>query len=454
MQQRLRNHIAGRFVGVLAALLLGAVVAFATRPAAAANDGPGVRIPDMLVRLAAETAPAYVLVVEKATQRLSLYADDPRSGLRLAVEMDCSTGKVDGNKAVAGDMKTPEGVYFLTRKFPDRDLSPRYGVAAYPLDYPHLLDREAGRNGHSIWLHGTDRPLRPRDSNGCIALDNKDLVRLDPYITINRTAVLITERVASTTPDAASAVARGLSDLLARWRGALETGSYQDFLALYAPAYLPPIAWWPEWSMLRREVAALGGALALDVRQADMYRHGATFVLRFDLQATTGAGAVPVAGRKLFVTEGRGGLRIIGDEYLQPPDAVAVPQEDPLVVAARDLKSVLARDREIPALVDRWLAAWSAKDIEDYAGCYAADFSADGMDRDTWLSRKRQLNRKYRYIRVRRGEMTVTHEEPLATVTFRQHYRSDAYQAQGIKTLRLKREAGRWKICGEAWRRR
>ena len=130
-----------------AALLLLA----ATAPSLAAADGAaGGTVPDMLLRLAAEDAPAYALAVDKAAQRLYLYAYDARGGFRQAAAMPCSTGKATGKKEVAGDKKTPEGVYFLTAKFPDRDLSARYGIVAYPLDYPNLLDRQAGRNGHSI----------------------------------------------------------------------------------------------------------------------------------------------------------------------------------------------------------------------------------------------------------------------------------------------------------------
>lgn len=431
-----------------AALLLLAAITPSPAAADGAADGP---VPEMLLRLAAEDAPAYALAVDKAAQRLYLYAYDARGGFRRAAEMPCSTGKANGKKEVAGDKKTPEGVYFLTAKFPDRDLSARYGIAAYPLDYPNLLDRRAGRNGHSIWLHGTDRALRPRDSNGCIALANEDLARLDPYIQINRTAILIAERIRPALA-AVDTELQELESLLARWRGAIETGGYHDLLALYAPAYLPPIDWWRDWNRLRREVAELDGALALRVRRADLYRHGATFVLRFDLQVTTGEGGVTVGGRKLFVADREGRLRIVGDEYLRPPGDAGAKVEDPLVVAARDVKAVLARDREVPALIDRWLAAWSAKDLDRYADCYAADFHADGMDLDAWLQYKAGLNRKYRFIRVRRGALTVVYDEPMATVRFRQHYASDVFQAEGVKTLRLKREAGRWKIFHETYR--
>lgn len=443
---RIRTDIARRLVQ------LAAVVGCLQILPAAAGTGTGV--PDMLVRLDAENGPAHLLVVDKSAQKLRVYVRDGQQGPRQVAVMACSTGKVAGDKRVSGDMKTPAGVYFIVRKFPDRDLSPRYGIAAYPLDYPHLLDRRAGLNGHSIWLHGTNRPLKPRDSNGCIALANADLARLDPYIRIRRTALLITDRVRSVPAGEARTTARDLTALVESWRAALEAGSYQAFLRLYARDYLPPIVWWREWHRLREEMAALDARLAVAVHRLDIYRQNDVFVVRFDLAAAAEERSVAVGSRKLFVQQRKDGLRIIGDEYLSATDVPDDGGDRPLVVAARDLHADMARKREIPALVDRWLAAWSAKDIDGYADCYAADFSADGMDLDAWLARKTYLNRKYRYIRVRRGELDVAYDDPLPMVTFRQYYASDAYRAEGIKTLRLKRERGRWKIYREDFRRR
>ena len=412
-------------------------------------------IPDMLVQMTAETSPVHVLVVEKASQRLYLYAYDPKSGFRQAGQMACSTGKVDGGKQQAGDMKTPQGIYFVTGKHPDRDLSPRYGIGAYPLDYPHLLDRMAGRNGHSIWLHGTNRPLKARDSNGCIALANEDLARLDPFITPKRTAVLIAGQLVWVPAAEAQKAAAMLSELVHRWHSAVEAGSYHDFLALYAPGYLPPIAWWRDWIERRQEINALDGKVSLDLGQVDMYRHDGRFVVRFDLEVTDGGRHASAGSRKLFVAECTGQMRIVGDEYLHPAGETPADGPDPLVAAVGALKAARLRpDDGITGFVDRWLTAWSAKDIDGYADCYAAAFHAEGMNRRAWVRYKKRLNRKYRFIRVDRGELTIEQNGGRATVRFAQRYASDAFQTEGIKTLRLKREDGGWKIHREIWQRR
>ena len=39
-----------------------------------------------------------------------------------------------------------------------------------------------------------------------------------------------------------------------------------------------------------------------------------------------------------------------------------------------------------------------------------------------------------------------------AVVNFKQHYRSDDYSDCGMKSLLLKKEDGKWKICSEKWK--
>ena len=147
----------------------------------------------MLILTAPEKDTKYVILVEKDSQQLFLYAYE--GTFRELYRMNCSTGKVRGNKSVSGDMKTPEGVYFITKQIPKRDLAPIYGTRAFPIDYPNSFDHTAGRGGNSIWLHGTNKPLKSRDSNGCIALANSDIDKLAKYITVNKTPVIIVDKL-------------------------------------------------------------------------------------------------------------------------------------------------------------------------------------------------------------------------------------------------------------------
>ena len=146
------------------------------------------------------------ILVEKKNQTLFLYSS--KSGeLQIQYKTPCSTGEISGVKHKAGDKKTPEGIYFLKDEYEDQYLSPIYGIKAFPLDYPNLMDKRTGKDGSAIWIHGTNKVLKPMDSNGCVALENSSILKLAEYITLDSTPVILVE-------DPLTTVVRGTAKLL------------------------------------------------------------------------------------------------------------------------------------------------------------------------------------------------------------------------------------------------
>ncbi len=109
-----------------------------------------------------------------------------------------TTGKLVGDKSVKGDLRTPEGVYFVTSWISPDKLPSKYGIGAFPVNYPNELDKHNGKTGYGIWLHGTDKGYYsrpPRDSEGCVVLTNIDLESLKSEIIPGLTPVVITDKV-------------------------------------------------------------------------------------------------------------------------------------------------------------------------------------------------------------------------------------------------------------------
>ncbi|MBW2592281.1 MAG: L,D-transpeptidase, partial [Deltaproteobacteria bacterium] len=159
-------------------------------PAQGIASEDGDNIPNVFISSSFGNEGHYALLVDKGAQQLIVY--ESRGGvIREKLRLRCSTGEIPGPKERSGDKKTPEGVYFIVNRFTAKDLTPVYGTRALPLDYPNLMDDMAGRSGYSIWIHGTDKPLKDRNSNGCIVLENPSIERIEQYIALNRTPVII-----------------------------------------------------------------------------------------------------------------------------------------------------------------------------------------------------------------------------------------------------------------------
>ncbi|QTA91812.1 L,D-transpeptidase catalytic domain-containing protein [Desulfonema magnum] len=423
---------------------------FISSGAAASHDeaANSEQIPDMLIPLDSGNGAEYAIVVEKETQQLFLYAND--GTVKEVLRMNCSTGKVTGAKAVAGDLKTPEGIYFFIKEHKDKDLGPIYGTRAFPTDYPNLLDHIAGRTGSEIWLHGTNKPLKVRDSSGCVTLENSDIDTIAKYITLNRTPIIIVKKLSYGPFDVKLEAKTSVLNIFSEWKDALENGTYHDYLKFYDPEYLPDISWWSEWNKIRKTIHTAPEPFSVELENILIIKYNGTYVVLADQVINFSGREIQAGIRKFYLTEDH--FRIIGEEYQGMSQARRDKQDNPFMMACRNLGTKEDK-HEIANMLDDWLKAWSSKDIQEYGNHYASDFQSQGMNLKAWLRHKGRLNKKYKYIRVSKEKLVVKKSKQRRVVSFVQKYESNAFKAVGIKQLILKREDGQWKIYRETWKK-
>ncbi len=119
------------------------------------------------------SVPPLVVAVDKNRQQLFLYQPT-----RPAVEYQCTTGQMQGDKQHQNDLKTPEGVYFITGKISSGLEFEKYGYEAYPLNYPNPVDKLRKKTGYGIWIHGRGTEILPLQTQGCVSLANSDIAVL------------------------------------------------------------------------------------------------------------------------------------------------------------------------------------------------------------------------------------------------------------------------------------
>ncbi|MGB3223535.1 MAG: L,D-transpeptidase [Desulforhopalus sp.] len=139
-----------------------------------------------------DNSPVHFIVVEKSKQQLMVFEQGP--SLKLLKTFVCATGENPGKKNIRGDLKTPEGIYFITQIYEDKEVTV-FGSRAYHLDYPNVFDKTAGLRGDGIFIHGTNKELTPYSTNGCITLANEDLDELAAYLSIDAVPIIVLENL-------------------------------------------------------------------------------------------------------------------------------------------------------------------------------------------------------------------------------------------------------------------
>jgi len=442
-------------------------------------------IPDALIAMQTDRTIDYVLLVEKDKQSLYVYAYDGQ--FRELKRYRCSTGENIGSKKQSGDRKTPEGIYFFNNRFTKRDLTPIYGTRAFPTDYPNYMDRFAGKNGSAIWVHGTNKKLKDRDTNGCVAMINQDIDDLDKYIDLHHTPIIIQKRIDYVHPNECEPIRVSLIQFLRTLSSLLMYGDAKAYFSHfnYISDYIPK--WWHSWENLRQDIKQKYPEATIEFKHPILLKHDRIFVALFDQMILTGttyrendlkriiAHSYSAGKKKLFIVRYNEKWRIVGEEYQTA--SVQTTNNYPLIAASLNLSEKpgaiatatatatstitpqIVQNEEvkqnISQMIDNWITAWKSKDIEQYGSFYDKKFHSQGKNKKNWVAYKNRLNKKYSFINITRKDLTIYFYKKYKNrvrVSFEQTYESNLYSAVGRKTLILKYSEGQWRIYREYWK--
>lgn len=436
-----------------------------------ATKPPRDKVPGPLLKWP-EKGSEYAILVDKSLQKVFVYQrDNLFKPYRTYV---CSTGENEGPKLRENDRKTPEGMYFFTRAFEKKELLPIYGSRAFALDYPNVIDRREGKNGRGIWFHGLNKPLKPRDTNGCVALENPDIDDLANFIRIEDTPVIVSEKIEMVDLSEMEKERDEVVRVIETWRTSWERKNVDKYMSLYSPDFSASGKSWQQWKEHKARLAKQYNKIKVDVQNLRILQNDglvlASFVQKYSNEYFDSA------GRKTLYLKHSSRWRIVGEHFEGSEIKPSIKKEVP---APEEIKPVMAKKehairteeeatpgvvkkeqrpaweehKEIRKVVEAWKKAWERKDLAAYMSFYDSGFQSRGMDFKAWKKNRVKLNQKYRSITVDISALKIERTSAvMATVSFTQKYEADDYEDEGLKSLSLVKRGKDWKIKEEEWK--
>ena len=258
----------------------------------------------------------YAVIVDKACQEVYVYHRDELS--QPIRTYPCSTGENSGPKTRKNDRKTPEGIYFITSAYEEGELSPIYGVYAFPLDYPNPFDKMEGKRGYGIWFHGINKPLRPNDSNGCIAMNNWDIADLAYFVRIGETPVVITSRLEMAPSYRLEVEADLLETLIGDWRKAWQGKQIGRYMSHYHSSFHSEGKSWDHWKAHKTKIAEIYEEIQVAIQDLWIFQNdGITMALFY--QYFKAPGFQSYGKKRLYLRQNSTEWKIIGEFYKEAP---------------------------------------------------------------------------------------------------------------------------------------
>lgn len=273
--------------------------------------------------------PSYVLELPDSVPSVFIAAtgiatiqrfDRTPEGIVAGYDAYMSIGQNGAGKRRAWDRRSPLGVYFVVDRLDTSRLHEKYGVMAFPLDYPNTLDRLQERTGDGIWVHGVPpdggkRP--PLDTDGCLALPNEDLAALEASLVPNLTPVIVTPEITWRDNDEREALVQALRRSLEQWEQSQESGNSGRYLALYAPAFEYRGLGRDDWATLRTAALRRHQTISIEVDDllllADPIEED-LYLARFRHSVTTDDITTVTTKRLYWKQQDDGSLKIIAED--------------------------------------------------------------------------------------------------------------------------------------------
>lgn len=503
--KKYRNLPTIRLVVLFLLFVPAAVLASPPESSKASNPLSG-QVPSSILFLG-DQKPSYALVVDKSQQKLYLYQQE-EAGPRLIRTFNCATGENAGQKKTRGDKRTPEGVYFFTRWIEYKNLGSIYGIRAFPMDYPNLFDRREDHRGDGIWLHGTDKPLTPTSTNGCIVLENEDVAEISKYIRLKQTPIIIREKIQTVSLEEIQRERNRFLDFLKDWKQAWESKNLDRYMSLHSRKFYCRNLDWEGWKNYKARLNQQYRTIQVIIENPMILKHKENvlivFYQRYQSDKFRNEGT-----KRLYLIPEEGNYRIIGEEWDERRGGEIAPDIPPMVLASfvtpkapgPMAKTQLAQNAEkrespkpaapaapaagltsskpaaspspkaaevrrgaiekaptvdlaeIKVFLNAWKSAWEKKDLNRYMDFYSKNFRSQGKGWDQWRQQKKSLNERYRQIQVTLEDIQAKRVGDQIVVSFRQTYRSDSLKSTGLKSLTLRQEGPSWKILREDFAR-
>ncbi len=270
--------------------------------------------------------PTYALLVEKKTQQLYLF----RYGrdVSLVKTYFCSTGQQEGNKKEQGDYKTPEGIYFFNEiKYGD-NLPERYGAMAFVMDYPNMFDRIERKNGYGIWLHATNEPNRallPNVTQGCIVVQNDDIMELSQYIKLYETPIVVVNEIQNEDISELTGLTESIENFLFRWKKNWEGEDLDEYMSAYSKKFSSKSMNWNQWRRYKRSLNRTRRWIEIGIEDIKIIRYKSRAILVFN-QLYNSDSHSDTGTKMLYVWQEDGDWKIVGETWKSTDELLALEE--------------------------------------------------------------------------------------------------------------------------------
>ena len=259
--------------------------------------------------------PYNFISVSKDEQKLYIVSFDGY-GFKKIKEFKCTTGVEKGDKEKKGDKRTPEGTYLLTSKIEPPNLPSKYGIAAFPLNFPNPIDVRLNKDGNGIWFHATPIERPPYNSEGCVVVNDKDMKEIMEYIKPGESFICIS---GDKMFDKFGYI-KEIKEIVEKWKDAWESKDIERYIKFYDDEFLTGSKNKNQWKAYKEKINKSKKYIKIELSDLQILPYGGkkfgTMAIAFFKQKYNSDNFSSQTRKILYLVKRNGNWKIICEQTL------------------------------------------------------------------------------------------------------------------------------------------
>ncbi len=303
----------------LIATLLSATTLFTLSLSAAEGEDQDKNRPLEVLSISSDARlSTHVFIADKASRKLSVFDRASLETGSAYQQFDIDIGKNDGDKKKRDDKRTPEGIYLLENKRTPPDIPfDLYGSMAFTTNYPNFFDKFENKTGSGIWLHSVpDNVPLNRGSKGCVVLRNDSIKKVEEYIQLNKTFMLINNQINWLTPDEHAKEKDFAISWMNTWKDQWEKQDIDSYIKNYSEEFSAPNFNKKSWLEHKKHLKEKYKYVKINLSTPQIFHLKNQYIFQF-IQDYESDGHRDTGIKNLYVVKEGENLKIQREEWLE-----------------------------------------------------------------------------------------------------------------------------------------
>ncbi len=257
-----------------------------------------------------------VIVADKTKRKLSVFDRPSLETGTPRQQFDIDIGKNEGPKTKRDDKKTPEGIYLLEQKKTQPEIPyDLYGVMAFTTNYPNFFDKFENKTGDGIWLHSVpDTIPLTRGSKGCVILRNDALKKVEDYISLNKTFLLINDQINWLTQAEHAKEKEFAMSWMEQWKTQWQAQDLDNYIKNYSEEFSAPNFNKKSWLAHKQKLKKMYKFVKVGLSDPQIFHLKNQYIFQF-IQDYESDGHKDTGLKTLYVFKENGNLKIQREEW-------------------------------------------------------------------------------------------------------------------------------------------